>query len=257
MPNSKVQLANGTVLLDLTSDTVSASTLKRGFTAHDSAGNSITGTMDGGGGGNYNVTSTENLDGTQNIAIVDVQGGITVESLSVTANGTYTAETGKAYSPVSVNVPVPSPTLQSKTATENGTVTPDSGYDGLSQVIVNVPTTVSKNIQYSNVVGKVTNKTSYTSTGSSITVSKTGNYKCTWVHYSYASVSTQYLTQLYVGSTAKGTTHACPAYNGSSGFSVSESRVSLTAGDVLTVNARTRSGTSYWTTAGMLVIEEL
>lgn len=30
---------------------------------------------------------------------------ITVESLSVTENGTYTAQTGKAYSPVSVNVP--------------------------------------------------------------------------------------------------------------------------------------------------------
>ena len=32
-------------------------------------------------------------------------GGITVESLSVNSNGTYTAETGKAYSPVSVSVP--------------------------------------------------------------------------------------------------------------------------------------------------------
>lgn len=32
-------------------------------------------------------------------------GDITVEALSVTENGTYTAETGKAYSPVTVNVP--------------------------------------------------------------------------------------------------------------------------------------------------------
>ena len=31
-------------------------------------------------------------------------GGVTVESLSVTTNGTYTAPTGKAYSPVTVNV---------------------------------------------------------------------------------------------------------------------------------------------------------
>lgn len=31
-------------------------------------------------------------------------GGVTVESLSVTQNGTYTAPTGKAYSPVTVNV---------------------------------------------------------------------------------------------------------------------------------------------------------
>lgn len=32
-------------------------------------------------------------------------GGVEVESLSVTKNGTYTAEEGKAYSPVNVNVP--------------------------------------------------------------------------------------------------------------------------------------------------------
>ncbi len=32
-------------------------------------------------------------------------GGVTVEALSVTANGTYTAASGKAYSPVTVAVP--------------------------------------------------------------------------------------------------------------------------------------------------------
>ena len=39
-------------------------------------------------------------------AIGDIQtgGGMTVEPLSVTENGTYTAPTGKAYSPVTVNV---------------------------------------------------------------------------------------------------------------------------------------------------------
>ena len=34
-------------------------------------------------------------------------GDVTVESLSITENGTYTAPSGKAYSPVSVNVPLP------------------------------------------------------------------------------------------------------------------------------------------------------
>lgn len=36
----------GEVLVDLTSDTVTAATLKRGVTAHDAAGNKVTGTMD-------------------------------------------------------------------------------------------------------------------------------------------------------------------------------------------------------------------
>lgn len=70
---------------------------------------------------------------------------VTVEPLTVTQNGTTTAPSGKAYSPVTVNVPTPTPSLQSKsvTVTQNGTqnITPDSGYDGLSSVAVttNVP----------------------------------------------------------------------------------------------------------------------
>ena len=46
-------------------------------------------------------------------------GDITVESLSVTANGTYSAPSGKAYSPVTVNVPNPSTGTLNITA--NGT----------------------------------------------------------------------------------------------------------------------------------------
>ena len=96
-------------------------------------------------------------------------GDITVQALNVNANGQYTAPSGKAYSPVNVNVapalepltvtqngsyspssgkdgfsgvtvnvPAGQPNLQSKTVTENGTVTPDAGYDGLSSVVVNV-----------------------------------------------------------------------------------------------------------------------
>lgn len=37
-------------------------------------------------------------------AIGDIQSGVSVEALSVNANGTYTAPSGKAYSPVTVNV---------------------------------------------------------------------------------------------------------------------------------------------------------
>ena len=45
MANSKVQLADGTVLVDLTADTVTAGKLVAGETAHDASGASITGSL--------------------------------------------------------------------------------------------------------------------------------------------------------------------------------------------------------------------
>lgn len=47
MANNKVQLSDGTVLLDLTGDTVTPETLMAGVTAHDAAGNCIVGTVVG------------------------------------------------------------------------------------------------------------------------------------------------------------------------------------------------------------------
>lgn len=51
MAVSKVELANGEVLLDLTEDTVTPETLAKGVTAHNAKGEPITGTMESGGGG--------------------------------------------------------------------------------------------------------------------------------------------------------------------------------------------------------------
>lgn len=59
-----------------------------------------------------------------------------LSELDVTENGTYTASDGHGYNPVVVNV---APTLQSKTATPTEsaqTISPDTGYDGLSSVAV-------------------------------------------------------------------------------------------------------------------------
>ena len=46
MANNKVQLADGTTLIDLTEDTVTAGDLVLGATAHDRSGEIITGTFD-------------------------------------------------------------------------------------------------------------------------------------------------------------------------------------------------------------------
>lgn len=44
MPNSKIQLSDGTILLDLTGDTVTPAVLGSGYKAHSKSGEAITGT---------------------------------------------------------------------------------------------------------------------------------------------------------------------------------------------------------------------
>lgn len=82
-----------------------------------------------------NGESTTYRPGDMAAAIRDIPtGGITpTGTKQITANGTHDVT---QYASANVNV---QPNLQSKTATQNGTVTPDTGYDGLSSVVVNVP----------------------------------------------------------------------------------------------------------------------
>lgn len=73
-------------------------------------------------------------------AIMEIETGYPepTGSMSITENGTYNV---KDVASAVVAVPTSEPVLQSKTAVRNGTVTPDVGYDGLSRVVVNVPST--------------------------------------------------------------------------------------------------------------------
>lgn len=63
-------------------------------------------------------------------------GDITVEALSVAENGTHTAPSGKAYSPVIVAVP--QTTLEALSVTDNGVYTPVAGH-AYSGVTVAIP----------------------------------------------------------------------------------------------------------------------
>ncbi len=95
-----------------------------------------------------------------------------------------------------------------------------------------------------------------TATNASVTIPETGNYKFTWFHYAYASSSSYYNTRLYNGSTAIGTQQNAPAYSGTPA-AATESSISCNAGDVITVRAKTRSGSSYWTCVCGLIAEKL
>ena len=77
MAVNKVEI-NGVVKLDLTHDTVTKDTLLQGVTAHDAAGNSIVGTMSGGGGGAKEPYIEETYDANGNLIDANLVGYTTI-----------------------------------------------------------------------------------------------------------------------------------------------------------------------------------
>lgn len=181
MANSKVVLSNGTVLIDLTSDTVDASHLLDGYTAHGANGEAVTGTCtydsdtsdDTATVSEILATKTAHARGAALTGTMANNGGVT-GTISTKA-GQYTIPQG--YHDGSGKVTISSTeqakiiagniksgivilgvtgtyggesvTAQAKTATpsfSSQTITPDSGYDYLSQVTVSaIPVTYADN----------------------------------------------------------------------------------------------------------------
>lgn len=92
----------GDTLIDISDSTAVASDVAQGKYFYLATGEKVAGTSTGGGGSGDGYV-WQDQDGYVHLSDEGSEQ-ITVEALSVTQNGTYTAPTGTAYSPVTVNV---------------------------------------------------------------------------------------------------------------------------------------------------------
>lgn len=134
-------------------------------------------------------------------------------------------------------------------------ITTNNTYDvtNLAEVVVNVPTGSSKNVQVVQGTTRTTSS-SMTAIGAEMTVAKTGTYDVYWSAFrSSTSGSYTYATQLYVGGSAYGSENATWTNHVQNNHL---SSVSLTANQKIRVYGRESRGSSYYMYAPTLIIVE-
>lgn len=169
----------------------------------------------------------------------------TTSSQTAVASGRYTTGAVTVAAIPSQYI-VPSGT---KSITANGTGIDVTSY---ASVDVAVPTGGSSmNVQY-YMGNDYVQATSYTATDVSLTVNTTGTYKVSWMAWRSTSSGTSG-SQMYINGSAYGSANTTFTHN--YGQNIILTGVSLSAGDVIVIRARSRS-TSYYMHVGNLIIEQ-
>ena len=186
--NNKVVLSDGTVLIDLTADTITAADLANGVTAHDMSGAAITGTStkDSDTSGDdaiageilygktahargAQLTGTMTNNGGTDYVIDDVSDELTIAAGYHDGSGKAKLDATEAAKVIAENIKDgvvilgvtgtytgEGVTAQAKNATptlSSQTILPDSGYDYLSQVsIAAIPVAYTLNAAGGNTV---------------------------------------------------------------------------------------------------------
>lgn len=253
MPNAyvnKVQLADGTSLIDISDTTAVAADVASGKYFYDATGEKKLGTSSGGGGGGIVISDAPDAGGgvVRTITAVEIGG-----TKQIVQNGTGIDVT--EYAAVDVAVPSAAPTLETvehvQPTETNQTITPQSGFDGLASVQID-------GISSSYVGSGVTRRTSTDLSASGATVTVPAGY--------YASQATKEVASGTAGTptATKGTVSnhsvtVTPSVTNTTGYITGSTKtgtgVSVSASELVSGSeTKTQNGTYDVTNLAQLVV---
>lgn len=270
--------AGGTIreitAVSLAGDTVAPSNLLTGYTAHNALGQPIVGTASGGGSATLQTKTATPSETAQTITADSGYDGldtVEIEAISATYIGSEVpTQAAQTIYPATTDTTIAAGTYIEGAQTIKAVATSGISAATIKAGIVakvgdsaNAGRILSVTGSYAGVgtvdgmqayIGYGSVKTtSYTDTGVTLTVAETGTYTVSWVGWRSNSGGTSG-SRLYINGTAYGS--AVTAFTTTYGQEVTLTGVSLNAGDVLSVRARSRTTSYYMSAANLIITKE-